>query len=65
MLSLAVRFYIKAIELQSDNGFLWHDLGIAFFRQAENEPNEDVAIGYSKKALNVRIIMRVNIRQFL
>lgn len=52
-LSLAVRFYIRSVELQPDNGSLWHDLGIAFFRQAQNETDEGRAVDAARKSVNV------------
>lgn len=43
VLSLAVRFYGRAISLSPDNATSWHDLGVAYFRQAEDKQNNETA----------------------
>ena len=39
MLALAIRFYCRTISLYPESAASWHDLGVAYFRQAEDEQN--------------------------
>ncbi|XP_039257339.2 tetratricopeptide repeat protein 37-like isoform X1 [Styela clava] len=62
ILSLSTKFYCRAIQIQPDNGSLWHDLGLSYFRRAEESKRNardnigemaDNAVNAMKKAITL------------